>query len=291
MFRIGILGSDNTHALHFAKLCNLPDENGNYIYDDVRVTALYGRDDDPQHTKTVAEQGGVEFIAQTPEEFIGKVDAVMVVNRKGSLHVPEILPFIEQGYPVWIDKPIATSMKDVAILKEACEKNNTLITGGSTIKYNYDVLTMKNRIDSGFFGELLGGAMNFPGDLESPYDGIYFYTSHLVEMMFTIFGYDVKSILATEVKHNRFTAIAKYENFQVALNFLPAGDYYMTVYGADRSLTTQMDISIIYKLGFEQFVKMLRTQKMPLSFDDLVKPVAVIDAIERSIKEKREIIL
>lgn len=291
MFRIGILGSDNTHALHFAKLCNLPDKNGNYVYDDVRVTALYGRDDDPKHTKAVAEQGGVEFIAQKPEDFIGKVDAVMVVTRKGSLHVPEILPFVEQGYPVWIDKPIATSMEDVKKLREACERNNTLITGGSTIKYNYDVLTMRNRIDNGFFGEILGGAMNFPGDLTSAYDGIFFYTSHLVEMMFSIFGYDVKSVLATEVTHNQFTAVAKYETFQVALNFLPAGDYFMTVYGSEKSITTQMDISIIYKLGFEQFVKMLRTKKMPLSFEELVKPVAVIDAMERSIKEKREIVL
>ena len=59
MFRIGILGSDNTHALHFARLCNLPDENGNYNYKDIRVTAIYGYDDDKAHTMEVAENGAI----------------------------------------------------------------------------------------------------------------------------------------------------------------------------------------------------------------------------------------
>ena len=48
MIRIGILGSDNSHALAFAKLCNLPMENGEYRYPDVRIAAIYGNDDDPQ---------------------------------------------------------------------------------------------------------------------------------------------------------------------------------------------------------------------------------------------------
>lgn len=31
MFRIGILGSDNSHAPAFAKLCNIPDLGGAHI--------------------------------------------------------------------------------------------------------------------------------------------------------------------------------------------------------------------------------------------------------------------
>ena len=122
MYRIGILGSDNSHALMFAKLCNIPDENGNYLYDDARITAIYGYDDDPSHTKEVAEKGNIPMIAQSPEDFDGNVDAVMVVYRRGSLHVPHILPFVEKGYPVWIDKPIAESIEDIEKLRDAVEK-------------------------------------------------------------------------------------------------------------------------------------------------------------------------
>lgn len=292
MLRIGILGSDNTHAGAFSKICNIPDSNGNYVYDDVRITAIYGKDDDPAHTKQVAEEGKIDFIASSPEEFFGKVDAVMIVNRRGTYHVKDILPFIEAGYPVWIDKPIASSPEDIKILEEAYKKYNPLITGGSTIKYNYEINSVKNRVDSGFFGEIRGGCMNFPANLESEYDGIYFYASHLVEMMLTVFGYDVKSVFATACAVNKFTAVVKYDNFQVTLNFIEdTSDYIITVYGNQKSLSIPMEITTIYKHAFDKFVWMLKNKKMPLSFENLVKPVYVIDAIQKSLNEKREIVL
>ena len=122
MFRIGILGSDNSHALAFAKLCNIQDTEGNYLYEDVRITAIYGKDDDKKHTEEVAKEGRIEFIAEKPEDFFGKVDAVMVVFRRGSYHIPEILPFIEAGIPCWIDKPICKDISDVKLLENALKK-------------------------------------------------------------------------------------------------------------------------------------------------------------------------
>ena len=35
--------------------------------------------------------------------------------------------------------------------------------------------------------------------------------------------------------------------------------------------------------------KMLKTNKMPLSFDDLVKPVYILNAIQKSLDEGREV--
>lgn len=292
MFRIGILGSDNSHALAFAKLCNLPDENGNYLYDDVRVTAIYGFNDTPEHTKRVADRGQIETIVSAPEEFFGLVDAVMVVYKSGKYHVPHILPFIEKGYPVWIDKPIAESLEDVKKLREAVEKNNALITGGSTLKYNYEILTLQNKVKSGELGEVSGGYMNFPGDLNCEYGGIFFYGSHLSEMCLSVFGYDVQSVYASTVDPLNTMVIVKYADKEVALNFnYKAKEYALVVLGSEKNAVMELDISIIYKLGFHKFVEMLRSKKMPLSFDDLVKPVYMLNAIQKSLDEKREVSL
>lgn len=290
MIRIGILGSDNSHALHFAKICNLPNANGVYAYPDMRVVAIYGRDDAPEHTQSVATEADIAQIVQSPDELFGKVDAVMVLNRRGSFHVPEVLPFIEQGYPVFIDKPIASSLSDIALLRDAYEMYHPLISGGSTIKYCYDVLAAREFVCN-LEGELRGGVLNFPADTESPYEGIYFYASHLIELMFGIFGYDAKSVLATQVAHNNFTAVVKYDNFPVVLNFLSASDYFITVYCSEHSFTSPLHLSASYQHGFANFAEMLHTQKSPLTFEEWVKPVAVIDAIDRSLKEKREILL
>ena len=291
MFRIGILGSDNSHALAFSKLCNIADADGHYLYDDVRITAIYGRDDDPAHTVQVAEEGKIEFIAEKPDDFFGRVDAVMVVYRNGSYHVQDALPFLEKRIPVWIDKPIASSTADIDKLRRAWQKRGGLISGGSTIKYNYDILTAKNRIESGFFGSVLGGCMNFPGDFSNRYEGLYFYGSHLVEMMLTVFGYNPRSLIAAKAAENKISVIVRYDAFQVVLNFVDSGDYFITVYGDARSLTQQMDISVIYRLGFDKFVDMLRSGRMPLTFDDLVKPVYILDAIYKSVESGGEILL
>lgn len=286
MFKIGILGSDNSHAQHFARLCNVEKVYG----DDVRIVAIYGNDDDPNHTKEVAEKGEIPFIANNPEEFMGKVDAVMVVYRRGSLHVPHILPFIEAGYPVWIDKPVCESIEDIELLRKAVEKNNTLITGGSTLKYNYEILTLKDKVESGRIGNVSGGCINFPGDLESEYGGIFFYGSHLIEMMLSVFGYDVKSVTAKTIAPKNSMVIASYEDKMVTLAFNNlCSSYYVTVYGDKKVCSQEVDISFIYKLGFAKFVEMLKTNKMPLSFDDLVKPVYVLNAIKKSLDEDREV--
>ena len=100
MINIGILGSDNGHALAFAKLCNIADANGEYAYPDVRVSAIYGFNDSKEHTLEVAKEGAIPFVAESPEDFVGKVDAVMVVYRDGKYHLAHILPFIKLGYPV-----------------------------------------------------------------------------------------------------------------------------------------------------------------------------------------------
>ena len=43
MFKVGILGSENSHALAFAQLANLPDPaTGEYRYPDMRITAICG---------------------------------------------------------------------------------------------------------------------------------------------------------------------------------------------------------------------------------------------------------
>ena len=291
MINIGILGSDNSHALAFAKLCNIADANGEYAYPDVRISAIYGFNDSKEHTLEVAKEGAIPFVAESPEDFVGKVDAVMVVYRDGKYHLDHILPFIKLGYPVWIDKPIVTTTDDAETLCKVASECNALVTGGSTMKYNYEVLTLKNKVESGALGKVSGGFLNFPANLKSEYSGLFFYASHLCEMCLSVFGYDAKALQAHVTDDSNFNVVVFYDDKQVVLNFNEntSDKYYAVVLGDKDCATSQFDLSVIYKLGFDRFIKMIKDKRMPLTLDELVMPVYMMNAIERSIAQNTKV--
>ncbi len=64
MYRIGILGSENSHASAFSEIFNKPDENGAFKYPDCHVVAVGGHY--PESNKEVFEKFGLDFIAEKP---------------------------------------------------------------------------------------------------------------------------------------------------------------------------------------------------------------------------------
>lgn len=290
MFKIGIIGSDNSHAEVFSKLVNLPDSNGYFQFPDFRVTGIFGLES--ERTAQVAQDGAIEYIAEKPEYLIGKVDAVMVVFRHGDLHKEYALPFIKAGIPTWIDKPFTIKNEDALELINTAKKNNTLLTGGSTCKYTYDILMVRNAVQKGGrIGKIKSAMLNFPATLENEYGGIYFYGAHLAEMTMAAFGYDAKSVIASE-KNGNVVATVKYDNYQVVMNFIPGvREYYAVVFGENGTMMREIDISICYMKGFEEFAGMLRTGKIPIPLEQLYAPVELLNAVVKSYQTGTEVVL
>lgn len=289
MYKIGIIGSDNSHAESFSRLVNVPDEkSGEYLFPDMRVTGIFGLE--KERTEEVANNGKIEFIARNPEDLMDKVDAVMVVFRHGDLHAQYALPFIEACIPTWVDKPFAIRKEDALKMIESARINDTLLTGGSTLKYIYDVLMLKNEVQNGSrIGKVKSAVINFPATLKNEYGGIYFYGSHLAEMTLTAFGYDVRSVVASE-KNENVIAVVKYDNYQVVMNFIPGSkENYVVLYGENGVIIGEIDISGCYIKGFEKFVQMLRTRKLPEPLDNLYASVNLLNAVVQSYNTKTEV--
>lgn len=291
MFRIGIIGSDNSHAEIFAKLCNLKDKyTQEYAFPDFKVVGIYGHD--KERTEEVANKAQIEFIVRDPKEFIGKVDAVMVVFRHGDLHREYAMPFIQAGIPTWIDKPFTIKNDDAKEILEAANKYKTLVTGGSTCKYAEDIVMAKNIVEEQKkIGKVKTAVINFTTNFENEYGGIYFYGAHLVEMALEVFGYDVKSVTASKSK-DCVTAILKYSDYQITLNFIEElAEYNLTIFGEKGTLAKNIDISNVYKLGFERFANMLRTKKQPFELDNIYSSVKVFNALVESYNKNKEILV
>lgn len=284
MKRIGIIGCENSHALHFAKALNLPDpDTGKLKYPDCRVVAVYGPERaDAEKVKNEAE---VDEVLDSPDQFFGKVDAMMITNRKGSLHLEYALPFAEQGIPLFVDKPLTSDPSEAQTLLDTVRSKGGAITGGSGCKYAWDIEILRKQAKAmREEGTLLSGTMNFAADTQSEYDGFYFYGPHLTEMGLTVFGTDVQSVQAFE-SAGGVLAVWRYPDFDVSLHYTRNSKISdATLYGKAQNIHRTINIEMIYRLEVERFVTLLRSGEMLHDHDFYLKPVRIMDAIVRSLK-------
>lgn len=289
MIRIGILDSESSHGASFARLTNLPQPDGGYLFPEARITALYGLD--KAQADAMALDYGIEMVAASPDELFGRVDAVMVLFRNGSLHYKYALPFVERGIPVWVDKPFTIDPQEAMHLVQLAQSRGVPLAGGSNCKYAPDVLALHDDLARlAQKGVQLSGGLNFPGIPESPYGGLYFYAGHAAEIMTTVFG-EAPLSLKAELYRGTMLATVKYREYAVTINFAQANDYYCTIYSKDEVICRRLDISGIFAEGMGRFIHMLRTGHMPESYHSLLRPVRLLNALEQAIKTGQEILL
>lgn len=95
-------------------------------------------------------KGKVENIS----DMVDKVDIGFVQSCNWEKHLEQAMPFIEKGKPVFIDKPIVGSMKDIEKLRELV-KNGAKIYGSSSVRYCKEIREFIEKGKEGH-GDILG---------------------------------------------------------------------------------------------------------------------------------------
>lgn len=283
MYRVGIIGSENSHANAFSKCFNLSGE-----YDDVKVIGIWG--EEPEAGKKLSEECSIPIM--TPEEMLGQVDGIMVTSRNGKLHPGYVRPFIEAGIPAFIDKPFANDYAEAEAIAELAERKNVPIIGGSSLKFAAPTLELKKFADEAKAqNALYSGQVFAPVNLVNPYGDFYFYSSHLVEIALTVFGFDPVAVTAVKVEKG-VAVILEYASFAVTLSYNDhVFRYGGTVVAAEETLSIPITDPDAYRKEADHFVKMLKTGEVPQSNHDLIFPVRVLNAIEESYTRLTRVLL
>lgn len=281
--RIGIIGTENSHAMAFARYFNDPAATGKAGHTDWRVSLVHG--EDPATADAIVEAlPGIARVERI-EDMLGAVDAVMVTNRAGSKHAAAARPFIECGMPVFIDKPLTADYAEARELLALAEAKGSLVNSGSGLKYAWDIQLLANeaaRLRGD--GALLGATLSFAADLESPYDGFYFYSPHLVEMALTVLGGDIESVQATRSEQG-VGVLLRYPDIVASLLFTRGSAQGSGLLVGTREIVTRpIDLSMIYAEEARHFVALLDHGVMAQGYAEQLRPVAVIDAILRALE-------
>ncbi len=287
MVRIGIVGSDNSHAIAFSKLCNAAD-NALHI-DGAKVVAVFGEEE--ARTKEVAAEGQIPKIVAKPEDMIGEVDAVLVVFRHGSKHRKYAEPFVREKIATFVDKPFTTTSADAKALIDLAQAKGTPLTSFSTLRYAGDMLAFKAEMDS--LGPVASAVFSGPADRKSEYDGLPFYGVHIIEMMQALYGAGIKTVTASETGKNIVATLGYADGRVGTVNFLGDAKYvfHMLAFGKEGWAGRALDASTCYRDGLEVVLKMVETGSWPLSPEELLEPVRVLEAIEQSLNTGKGVAL
>lgn len=288
MINIGLIGTDggikNGHALKILQCIS----SGNH---DAVVTHIYG--DVEEERDALANSFNVKCIVKSIEEMLGKVDAVMIVQRDGTLHAKAALPFVKEGYPVFIDKPFTCNVKDAELLVSESKKSGALLFGGSTLKYDKHVNRLKEEIKTTIAdGEkMISGYVSYPLYANEKYGGIHFYSHHLIEEMITVFGDSVRSVFAKPYGV-RAAAIADYGDFPVYMNFTTEGNgLYVGANFDSKSIMYKQENKDLSKIQIVKFLEGVWGEKHQEPAEYFLNTVKISEAMEKSIASRKEIFI
>lgn len=279
--KIAILGTENSHAHAFAQLIKEMPK-----YADVEIVGVYGYDQTAN--QRLIDEGLVPYAAQSPDEFLGKVDGILVTARHGDHHHEYALPYVKRGIPAFIDKPFTVDLAKADELLSTALANGALLCGGSSLKYLDEMNALARFCRS---SQVVGGSVTAPINMVNEYGGFYFYAQHLIEILFSVFGTGIQSVFAkSHGTENRISVIFDYGAFDVTAQFYDCYAYSATVFAKDGCRHADVaDVTYCYEKELDDFVNMVRSGKMPHDYDSLVKPLKLMHCVEESYLQKKEV--
>jgi len=139
--KLGVVGVGHVGQHHARILAGLPE---------VELVAV--ADIDGARAEAVAAETGARATVDVGS-LLSSVDAVTVAVPTEA-HCEVALPFLEQGVPVLVEKPIAASLTEADALIDAAASANTTLAVGHTERYNPAVVTAGPLITSPRFVEV-----------------------------------------------------------------------------------------------------------------------------------------
>lgn len=277
--RLGIIGLDTSHVLAFTKILN--DENAPPELSGFRVVAAYPKGSPdiesstvrvPQYTIDIQKYG--VKIVDSIDALVEQVDAVLLETNDGRPHLEQVRPVLKAGKPVFIDKPVAGSLKDaIAIYREAKIAGVPLFSS-SSLRFGANSQAAR----AGALGTISRAETHSPASLEATHPDLFWYGIHGVESLFTVMGTGCESVQRS-TEDGKIVVTGKWAGGRVGI-FREGSGYGGTATGSKGE--GPIGSSNGYPPLVVEIVKFLRTGKPPVSAEETLEIYAFMEAADES---------
>jgi predicted dehydrogenase len=278
MFRIGMMGTESSHAEAFAGF--IREEAG-------RASVSAVLDEGDGAGEKLSEKFGIEHVVSSVDALCAHSDAVMIFYRRAERHFEPAREVLEAGRALWLDKPFTVETKQARALFSLARRKSLVLDGGSTCRFCADVRALSDE-----FARLkradkaLAGSVNYMGHADSPYGGVQFYGPHAMSMTAEIFGRDARTVFALRQKES-LIALMRYDDFAVSVHMSDCAASYGEIYTPDDVTRSRFGFENIYQKGLLHFLKLLENG-VAADEEELVTPVRYLSALRRSLASGAE---
>lgn len=188
--RIGIIGCDTSHAVAFAEVLNNPDAKSHVPGGKVVAAYKGGSPDIPQsisrveeYATTLHDKYGVE-ICPTIEDLCQKVDVVLLESVDGRRHLEQVKPVLAAHKPVFVDKPIAASLRDTVEIFHLAKKAHVPLFSSSALPFARETQAVR----AGAMGKITCVEAWGPCEQEPHHPELFWYGVHSVSVLCHLLG-------------------------------------------------------------------------------------------------------
>ncbi len=275
VFKLGIIGTDTSHATAFAKL----------LTGDTKIVAAYkGGSPDIASSRTRVDnyaeelhtKYGVEIVNDIPT-LASKVDGILLLSLDGRRHLPQFKEVLAAKKPVFIDKPLASTLDDALEISRLAKEAGVSWFSASSLRYS-DIV-------SSVAGPGILGAMTWgPGPFEEHHQlDLSWYAIHPIEILYTLMGPGCEEVTRTSgADADEITGRWKDGRLGTVRALRPYGTYGAVVFRKDGVQVSPTKPHTDYEGLVREIVKFFETGKPPVANADTLEIIAFMDAAQRS---------
>ena len=279
--RIGLIGLDTSHVIAFTKIINDPKATGPLAK--AKVTAAFrggswdvssssGRID--KFTEQLTKDYGLKLYP-TIAELCKNVDAVMLESVDGRPKVRQIIPVLDAGLPVFIDKPMAGSLADAIFIFDYAKKKGVPIFSSSSLRYGKTTQAAR----AGALGKITHCETFSPCSLEVHHPDLFWYGVHGCESLFTVMGTGCQTVERRTTDDGKIEVVGKWAGGRTGI-FREGKGYG----GHAKGSKGEGEVGKYdgYAPLVAEAVKMFQTGKVPVPAEETIELFAFMEAADES---------
>lgn len=281
--RLGLVGTDTSHVTAFAKMLNDP-TSADYV-PGARIVAAYkgGMPDNAtsakyieQYTEELRSKWGVEIVPDIAS-LCKKVDGFLLTSVDGRPHLKEARQIFACGKPVWIDKPLASTLEDAREIARSARESGVKWWTSSSLRFTGMITRLKV--------EGITGAMTWgPGPFEEHHHlDLSWYAIHPIEMLYALMGPGCVEVTRTYTEGaDVITGRWKDGRIGTVRAARPYGPYGAVVYRGREALQSDPKEPLGYRDMVVEIVKFFQTGVVPVPVEESLEIFSFMDAALRS---------